>query len=802
MINTAPREARLSLAKKNANKKQWFKDRANNLKGLAFTVSNFSGEVSEYKRKKVNYDLYNNIIDQRDFEYVCKPFGAEAGELPASFTNKDIVSPRIKAVIGMEMKRPFSFKTLAVNEEATNRKEQAQFDMIKEYTVSQIMQPIQAEIEQKYQAESKGRELTPDEQKQIQQQMAEEMQAMTPPEVTKYMERKHQDPAEAMAHQLLQGISQKEDVKRKFEKGWKHACLSGEEVYWVGQVRGKPSLGVSNPIRFDYDKSPDVDFIEDGEWCVAEYRMTPSQLMTLAGDELTDTQIDTIYNGGAKGGARIYDQEWNFNAAEAKSANTISVYHYVWKDLRRIGFLTYLDGQTGEEQMTVVGESYKVNKELGDISVDWEWIPETYETWIAQNDIYFRMQPIEGQHKDLNNLFECKLCYFGAPYDNLNSETTSLMDRMKVWQYYYNIIMYRVELLMASDKGKMLLMDINAIPKSAGIDIEKWLYYAEALKIGWVNPNEEGNKGLGDVTNMAKEINMSLMSDIQKYIELADYIDNQCGKSVGITDAVIGQTQQRDAVANTQSDRAATSNILEPYFDLHNHVKRNVLQALIEQCKISYADSKDEFITYTLDDLSTQMLKIDAGLLDSSTFGIFVTNSSNAYEAVELVKQLAHAAQQNNAIKMSSVIKVVRSNGIQEAEELLATGEKEMAAEQQQNQLQAIQEQGKNDEKARQWQREVMDIEQDNELEKIQAKGAIDLQKQAMLSMGFNEDKDMDQDGIPDVQEIYRDGIDADIKMRKQALDEKKFEEDKVQNKEKNKIENKKITQANNKKKE
>jgi hypothetical protein len=94
-----------------------------------------------------------------------------------------------------------------------------------------------------------------------------------------------------------------------------------------------------------------------------------------------------------------------------------------------------------------------------------------------------------------------------------------------------------------------------------------------------------------------------------------------------------------------------------------------------------------------------------------------------------------------------------------------------------------------------------MDIEQDNELEKIQAKGAIDLQKQAMLSMGFNEDKDMDQDGIPDVQEIYRDGIDADIKMRKQALDEKKFEEDKVQNKEKNKIENKKITQANNKEK-
>jgi hypothetical protein len=798
MVST--REVRLSLARKNANKKQWFKDRAGELKGQAFSSSTFDGNVSEYKRKKVNYDLYNNIINVQDFEYVCKPFGSEAGELPASFTNKDIVSNRIKAIIGMEMKRPFSFTTLAVNEEATTRKEQARFDMIKEYTVSQIMQPIQTELEQKYQAESKGRELTPDEQKQIQEQMAQEMQAMTPPEVKKYMERKHQDPAEAMAHQIMQGIVQKEDIKRKFEKGWKHANLSGEEVYWVGQVRGKPSLRVTNPIRFDFDKSPDNDFIEDGEWAVAEYRMTPSQVVGMFGDELSNTEIDTIFND-AKGGAQVYDQEWSFNEAENNAANTVSVYHATWKDLRRIGFLEYVDLKTGKIQETVVGEDYKINKDLGDISVSWEWIPESYETYIIQNDIYVRMRPIEGQHKDLNNLFECKLPYYGAPYDNLNSETTSLMDRMKVWQYYYNIIMYRVELLMASDKGKMMLMNINAIPKSAGIDIEKWLYYAEALKIGWVNPNEEGNKGL-DVTNMAKEINMSLMSDIQKYIELADYVDNQCGKSVGITDAVIGQTQQRDAVGNTQSDRAASSNILEPYFDLHNHVKRNVLQAVVEQCKISYSDSQDEFITYTLDDLSVQMLKVDAGLLDSSTFGIFVTNSSNAQEAVELVKQLAHAAQQNNAIKMSSVIKVVRSQGIQEAEELLETGENEMSEQVQQQQLQAIQEQGKNDEAAREWERESKDIDQKNTLEQIAAKGALDLQKQAMLSMGFNEDKDMDNDGTPDVQEIFRDGVDADLKMRKQDLDEKKFEEEKVQNKEKNKIENKKITQANNKKSE
>jgi hypothetical protein len=792
MIDTV-REVRLSLAKKNANKKQWFKERANNLRGMAFTDNTYNGNVSEYKRKKVNYDLYNNIIDIKDFEYVCKPFGAEAGDLPASFTNKDIVSNRVKTIIGMEMKRPFSFKTIAVNPEATTRKETKQFSMIKEYTVNQIMGPIQAELEAKYQAESKGRELTPDEQEQINQQMQQELQALTPPEVGKYMAREHQDPAEAMAHQLLQYTVQEQDIKRKFDKGWKHANLAGEEVYWIGQVRGKPALRVTNPLRFDYDKSPDCDFIEDGEWAVAEYRMTPSQVVGMFGDELSNTQIDNIFSGN-RNGAQIYDQEWDFEETESNSTNTVSVYHCTWKDLRRIGFLTYLDLQSGEEQMTTVGESYKLNKDAGDISLDWEWIPETYETYICQEDIYLKMRPVEGQHKDLNNLFECKLPYFGAAYDNLNSETTSLMDRMKVWQYYYNIIMYRVELLMASDKGKLMLMNINSIPKSSGIDMEKWLYYAEALKIGWVDPSEEGNKGI-DVTNMAKEINMSLMSDIQKYIELADYIDSQCGKSVGITESLLGQVQAREAVGNSRQNAVASSNILEPYFDLHNHVKRNVLQAMVEQCKVTYSESDSDVITYTLDDLSAQMLKVDAGLLDSSTLGVFVTNSTKAHEAVELVKQLAHAAQQNQTMNMSDVIKVVRSEGIQEAEELLEQGETKKREQDQQAQMQAIQEQGKNDEKARAWLREEKEIDQKNDLEKIKAKGAIDLQKQAMLSMGFNEDKDMDNDGTPDVHEVYKDGLDANLKARKQDLDEKKFEHTKSNDKEKNKIANKKADQ-------
>ena len=115
---------------------------------------------------QVNYNLFNNILDLKDFEYVCKPFGAESGELPASMVNRDISSTKLKALFGMEMKRPFSWKTIAVNPEATTRKEQAHFGKIKEFVIAEMLGPIKQKIEAQVAEENKGAELTDDEKQQ------------------------------------------------------------------------------------------------------------------------------------------------------------------------------------------------------------------------------------------------------------------------------------------------------------------------------------------------------------------------------------------------------------------------------------------------------------------------------------------------------------------------------------------------------------------------------------------------------------------------------------------------------------
>lgn len=786
---------RLTFSQKNKNDFQWYREYADRLDSQHYQIGYGYGDISEYRRMKVNYDLFNDKINLDDFSYVCQPFGANAGELPARMVNRDIVSAKIKAILGMEMKRPFSWSILAVNPEATTRKEQRETELIREFVINTITEPIRQHLEMQAQQEMQGKELTPEEQQQIQAQMEEQMKAMTPSEVKKYMEREYQDPAEVLASQLLQYIMQKLDIKSKFETMFKHGLLSALSVMYVSVLNGEPVAWNVNSMRFACEKSPDTQNIEDCENATCEYRMTPSEVIKFFGDELTDAQIDKIYSrNNTTGSERI--EHWLENDSpfldndmyDVNDVVSIRVLHCVWKSLRKIGFLQYMD-EAGEMQERMVDESYKIDETIGDLSIEWEWIPECYETWKIEDDIYVNMRPVPGQFKDISNAYNCKLPYYGVIYDNLNSKRVSLMDRIKTYQYFYNIIMYRLELLLASDKGKKILMNINMIPDSAGIDMKKWQYFFESSPFMWYDPSEEGGQ-YADANTVAKAIDMSLVSDIQKYIEVAEYIRTQCGRSVGITDQVEGQISPQEAVTNSRQNLVQTSYILEPYFSLHSTAKRNILQALVEACKVAYSGRNSVKVAYILDDMSQQILNLDADLLDNSTYGVFVTDSAKAEEAKEMIRQMAHAALQNQKVELSDVISIIRQEGIVEAEETLKAAEAtrrefEQSMQQQQQQHEQQQQQALHEFAAQQheMEKEKIVLKEEERRKTVVAQAAI-------TGASFNPDADNDKDGVNDFIEMANKQLELNMKQQdldlkvdalnhKKQIDEKKIENEK-----------------------
>lgn len=786
---------RKSQKKKEEKNFEWYKHHIENLDKASFGTE--FGSSDSFTKMQSNYDLFNNKINKEEFNYITKPYGDVGGELPADFVNRDIVSGKIKVLLGMEAKRPFQWRVLAVNEEATTRKEQEEFGRMKQYVSAEIMKPIIADIQKRAMERQKGREINDEEQRKLQQQIEQEIQAATPEEVRKYMQREHQDPAEALSNQLLTYLIQKLSLQDKFNDGWKHATISGREIFWEGITSYGPDVFVVNPLRFDCDKSPDTKFIEDGEWACAEYYMTPAQIVALFHKELTEDEIDQIYSFGETGaGEQMRTPDFSFTERVTDLQNSIRVLHVNFKSLKKIGYLTSINQQTGMLEETIQDEWYKFNPEAGDISIEWDYIPEVHEGYKIAADIFKRMRPVPGQFRDINNLLECKLSYKGAIYDQMNSESTSLVDRMKSYQFYYNIVMYRIEMLMASDKGKLVLLNLNMIPKSQGIDIKKFLYYSEALHIGFLNPQEEGNRnGSANMGEAAKEIDLSMTAQIQNYIQLAEYLEQRCGNSVGITKPMEGQTAPNEAVTNNQMNFTQSSYILEPYFDLHNQVKRNVLEGLLKSAKVYYSGKNSEKLAYVIDDLSTHLLTIDSELLDNNSYGLFLSNSSKAWDAKQAIQQLSHAAMQNQKAELSDVIKVLRSESVQEAEELLKVAEEtahQRASALEEQRGRAIAEEG---ERTRLFKREEWQHEKDLVVLKEKERRETEIQKQLIMSMGFNEDKDLDKDGTPDILEVAMKGIEAQIKMRKQDLEEKKFTHEKEQDAIDTELEKKKLKQ-------
>lgn len=771
---------RLSFREKNKNKQEWYRLKVDR-------ISQETLPAYDKMRIKVNYDLFNNKIVHSEFKSVIDPMGLDMGPLPAQLQNRDIVSGKIKALLGMEMQRPFSYKVFTTNPEATTEREKQHFAMLKQSVIDMIMGPIRQQLQQEMLMAQQGMnpegmseeqmQQTQAKMQEIEAEFAEKEKQMTPEEVNRYMEMDYQDPAEALSSQLLEYLTQHLRLKEKFSDMFKHALLTARSVMYVGVINDEPQMWVIDPSRFNFSKSADTPYIEDGEWAVCEYYMSPSQIISYFGDDLKNEEIDMITDeSDIAGFAEENDIFLELASDPDMGYSGIRVCHCVWKSLRKLGILTYMD-ENGEEQQMVVDESYRIEKDLGEVKVDWHWIPECYEGWkicIGQG-IYVQMRPVPGQYKDLDNIRQCKLPYYGMVYDSHGSTETSLMDRIKTFQYMYNILIYRLELLMASDKGKKVLMNINSVPDSLGIDIKKFQYFMESTPWMWFNPNEEGGMPQ-DANNVAKVIDLSLASDIKKYIEIAEYVRQQCGRSVGITEQVEGQIGQYEAVRNTNQAIIQSSYILESYFNCHERCKVNALQALLETAKVCYSQKDVTKLTYILDDLSKKVLEVDGMLLDNSTFGIFVSSSSKATQTKELIQQLSHAALQTQTVEFSDIISILQAESVPEAEAILKAAQKRreeaiMAQQKQQaeQQQQMAQQQMQMEERKHEMAKELV-ILKEEERRKSQ------IANTSIMGASFNPGQDGDNDGMNDFLEIGRLQLEQyakaeDLKMRAMQME-------------------------------
>lgn len=759
LYNSRFPQQKLPLSKKN---EKWQHDCVNYIIGEGNIVSGGQtntahGEMQTY------YNLYNSIFDEKDFKKITNPFKVEEG-FPATPQDFNIIRPKIDLLIGEETKRPLNFRVVRTSQEATSELMETQKQLLMQYMQAAVMA-----------------QMGPEEQQQFQEQL-QNGEIMPPEQIAKYMDKDYKDIVENTAYHTLTYLREKLGIDNEFIKGWKDALISGQEVYYVGVLNAEPYMERVNPMYFSYDKSPDLEFIEDGAWCCRRMRLPITEVYDRYYDKLTEKDLIKLEelinavpaNNLGEHGIRddfrgiqlhfydnpIYDEKGNHN---------VNVWHCCWKSFKKINYVTTQDEQ-GQMQVDIVDETYQPTG--NEISIEPDWVIEVWEGYRCSNDLYFGIQPIEYQHVSIDNPNSQKLPYCGAIYSNTNSRPRSLVSILKPLQYMYIVLWYRLELAIARDKGKVVNMDVTQIPKSMGITVDKWMHYLSSVGVNFINPydtqwNVPGREGGKPAQfNQITSLDLTMSNVIAEYIQLMDKIEHLAGTISGITEQRQGAISTSELVGNVERSVTQSSHITEPLFWVHAQVKRHVLNMLLNTAKGAWQATGKDKLQYIFDNGERAFLNVTQKFYYED-MDVFVSDTSKDLENIQKLQQLIQPAMQNGAslLEAAEILTNDNFNIIKQKLKDMQTRQEQQAQQQQQAQAEQEQKIQEMQNQAKEQELMLQEAQMDLTRYQIDQDNATKIAVAEISAYRGTEDKDANMNGIPDPMEIAKNAT-AEMKIR------------------------------------
>jgi len=647
--------------------------------------------------------LANDKLDQNDMKRMTNPFSINGLTIPAKVQNYPIILPKIDLLVGEEMGRRFDWRVIVTNSDAVTQKERDIKRIIDDTLVNIVTQGSIDEDD-------------------FNQRMKR---------IDRFKKYEYRDIRERRATQLLKYLYNKENLETKFSKNFLDLLIGSEELGCADIVAGEPVFRKLNPLQVHAISNGESPYLEDAEIIIEDGYYPPGKVIDMFHDELTEADTKRILDGDltSTGGSRfslgerersiiptgefetIFDPDTGFleetlhNDGENGYRGAfdldgnVRVMRVVWKGSIPIWKVTYQDPITGEMEEDIMPEGWKRPKGVTAKKI---WISNWYEgTMIGSGKdsikLKYGSRPI--QFRSMDNMSECKSGYVGT-YMNINdSRAYSLMDRMKPYQYLYNIYMYRTEQAFAKSMGKVLQLPSHLIPDDW--DLDQWLNYLYQMNIMVVDYFKEGDKGVAEgkisgslaPNNYVADLEMG--NYIQQHLSMLEWIKKEVSEIAGVTEQRQGQIEQRELVGNVQRAVTQSAHITEKWFKAHEDYKRRALTLLLETAKFAYKNKKlkRQFI---MDDMTNVLFDIPGDEIMEADYGLFINNSTNDTRLYEDLRMLSQALVQNDKITASNMIDIYSSDSIQSIKRKLETFEEETRQreyEMQKQQIQAQQQQ-------------------------------------------------------------------------------------------------------------
>ena len=648
---TFPRQ-RVSGAEK--NKQEWYANCIDYV--IAMGIS-----FNDRKETELQLGILHDNIPNEFYKKTLNPYNSNKEKykrFPATMRNFDIMSDVLRRYVSEYFKGVHEFIVGACDPEVVLRKNAKLKQEIAKLAAEAFKRQFEQNLAQlQQQAAQQG---TPPEQVNPQDAMPD------PEQFVKEFNENYIDKESAQGQDILDYIrSVTQDSVIYLSSFFNYSALG--ECYTYADVRGENLYKEHVPVIEAYPIPNSNFFVEDHDMFARRMLLSYPQIMDMFDEVMSDKDrefLEKYYTEGAGTGVGktqfMYSQYFEYypdgcekftpeerklfkdqpiNMAELNKT-LYEVWHVVWRGEVKRGILTYIN-EAGFQTQRIVDEDYELNKEAGDISIEWAYEPQVYEGYrigTRYNGVYpIKFRPIAYQRNG-------KLPYNGI------MEVLPLMGKFSIiklitpYQIMRNIFSYHREMVVAKNKMLVLLLPESLIASKT----EDKLYKMAADGVLLVDDTEDANS---QKMAQIRMLNASLGDYITQLTNLIEAIKLEAREMVDMNMQRYGEIAQSAGSSTTQEAIARSSMGSVIIVTMFDEMRKRDYQRELEYGKLAYIDGIQ---TSFFDDKHQQRyLSLDVNSYLASDYCVLVKNDQKEIDKLNELRQWAFSAAQNGDLDMA-----------------------------------------------------------------------------------------------------------------------------------------------------
>ena len=741
-----------------------------------------------------NYDLVKGILRMEDFyqEPQVKSFTDMLTtdlKLPAYVKHYSIMTTPINELVGEISKRPDTFRVKAFDDDSKSEELQFKTQILQDYVLANSKKQILDKLAQQG--------------VNIEEVDPQELTQMSMDDVKDELDN-YTSVAEKWANHVLTCQKAEFNLKEKSEDAFRDMLISAREFYHIYEDNSKVGFNVevANPKNTWFLTTPDRKYISDPTGrAQGAYAAGTVQVMELSEiiesiPDLTKEEIDHLRSSLQDYGL-INVRESNLGNPDAipgidsvqydtfdplvlqtrmiiesemknnddglqdflgLTSNVSSFgYKYVvvrayWISKRKIGKLIYED-ELGNEQSTLVDETYKGGTIPTQISLEWGWVNEWYQGIKIGPDIY--------HIKPYKLLTYCPI--IGLTHEVKNTEAKSLVDLMKPFQVLYNVCMNQLYKLLEKEVGKVYLTSIRHVPVPKDGDaqdaLDIWEMEARNRGVVFIDDSPENLKSPSSF-NQFRDIDLTRTQEIQSRYTLAQQLKNECWELIGMSRQRLGSVAASESATGTNTAIQQSYSQTEPLFVAHEYVMGQLYQAIIDAALYIEAKKPQSTLSYITNTGESAFVQVNGDDLRFRDLKVFLTNRPEDNQMFQEIRGLSQAVIQNGG-SLYDIIELYSTKSIRQMKKVfknLKERQEQMQDQQmqmQQQQQQAMQEaqQAQIQQAQQQHEQQIAHDDYQKELDRISKKEIAIIQA---TGFGNVESEDTNANAVPDVMEVSK----------------------------------------------